>query len=852
MRKVIKPFKMLMTFSVITAVVLTANMPPAFAVTQPEPDTQLNKENLEKLSVKNMNKLKNGIQFDLGQYEAYIRIYADDLVKVSILKDGQEETFSPGIQKKSWKTPAFKTDDQHNKFTISTKELTIKISKTPFGIKFLDKQGHVINEDDLKNGKSSGYEEGKPYVFKKTDKSENFYGFGEQAGLNLNQRGESIGMWNTDAYAYTKNTKYLYTSIPFFIGLKNKQAYGILFDNSYRSYFEMASESDDYYYFYANGGPLSYYFMYGPEIEDVLDIYTELTGKMDLPPKWTLGFHQSKWGYTPDEIIDVAQTYRKKQIPLDTMHFDNDYMKGYRVFTWEQNYKMALQRLKKLAGFHAIAINNPAVKQEKNYRIYEEGTSNDYWAKNPDGSTFIGPVWPGDSVFPDFSKEKVRQWWSKKHKILFEAGIDGIWNDMNEPAVFIDGGKYNHTLPLDTYFGTDDNKILHTEFHNLYGHLEAEATYNAFSTYKPNSRPFVLTRDMFAGSQRYSALWTGDNVSNWEHLQMSLPMNMNIGLSGISFVGNDIGGFALRPDRELFTRWIELGAFLPFSRIHYDSDTKSYTKIGQEPWVFGPEVEAIAKKYIEMRYQFMPYLYNAFKDASETGKPVQQPLVYQYQKDENTYNISDQFMFGDSIMFAPIVHEGQTSRKVYLPEGDTWIDYWKKEEFEGGQTISVAAPLDHLPIFIKNDSIVPTREIQQYTNEKKLTNLVLDTYIDDKTTYRFYEDDDQTLNYKKGEFNVTKFSIKKDHNKIKFLKRVEADHFDSKIKQYTLKLHHERAPKNVQAGKKKYKKVNSLKDMVSRKHSYFYSDKTKTIYIHIPVEETNIVQVNANKKLRLN
>jgi alpha-glucosidase len=813
------------------------------AVTQPEADTPLNKENLQKLSVKSVEKLSNGVKFDLGTNEAYIRVFAEDLVKISVVKKGEKEFTSRGIAKIQWKTPKFSSKDLKDSYTISTKELNVTIKKAPFGIKFTDKQGNVINEDYMGAGGASGYEDGKPYVFKKTDKNENFYGFGEQSGLELNKRGKSIGNWNTDAYSYTKDTKYLYTSIPFFMGLKNEKAYGIFFDNTYRSYFEMASESDDYYYFYANGGTLTYYFMYGPEVSDVLDRYTEITGKMEMPAEWTLGLHQSKWGYTADEITNVAQTYRDKKIPVDTMHFDIDYMDGYRVFTWNEEYRQALKKLKSMPGFKAIAINDPAVKQDENYSVYQEGTTKDFWAKNADGTPFIGPVWPGDSAFPDFSKQEVRDWWANKHDVLFNEGIDGIWNDMNEPAVFLDGGKFNHTMPLDNYFGYNDKKIVHTEYHNLYGHDEAEATYDASKMYKPNDRPFVLTRDMYAGTQRYAALWTGDNVSNWEHLQMSIPMNMNAGLSGVSFVGNDIGGFASRPDKELFARWIQVGAFLPFARIHYDSDAKAAVKQGQEPWAFGPEVEKISKKYIEMRYQLLPYLYNAFQDATKTGKPVQQPLVYHFQEDHKTYNISDQYMFGDNMMLAPVVNAGQTSREVYLPEGETWVDFNTKAEFKGGQTITVQAPLETMPIFVKKNSIIPTREIQQYTGQNKLQDLTLDTYVTDKTEYTFYEDDAKSLEYQKGKFNETKFTVERKRNEIRFDQKVIKQNYKSNLKQYTLKLNNVKHPKTIQAANYKYKAVKSLDVAKNTKRSYFYDAKTKTLFVSVPVEEKKTVKI---------
>ncbi|MGP7818720.1 glycoside hydrolase family 31 protein [Niallia sp. 01092] len=841
------PLKVIASLSLAAAVSLTTVAPNALAaVTQPEPDTPLVKENLEKLKVLGVENLPTGVKFDLGTNEAYIKIFDKDLVKVSILKKGEKEFESQGIAKKEadWKTPRFKVQDKDGIITLKTDDLTVEIKKEPFGVKFLDKEGNVINEDYVNQDKTSGYENGKPYVFKKTDTDEDFYGFGEQSGLDVNKRGDSIGLWNTDAYSYTKDTKYLYTSIPFFIGLKNEKAYGIFFDNTYRSYYEMASESDDYYYFYANGGKLTYYFAYGPEVGDVIDRYTELTGKMDVPAEWTLGLHQSKWGYTPEEILNVAKTYREKNIPLDTMHFDIDYMDEYRVFTWNEQYKQALKQLESMPGFHSIAINDPAVKQDENYSLYQEGTQKDFWAKNPDGTPYIGPVWPGDSAFPDFSKQEVRDWWAKNHNVLLNEGVDGIWNDMNEPAVFRDDDRHAHTMPLDNYFGTEDNKILHTEYHNTYGHDEADATYQAFKVNKPGTRPFVLTRDMYAGTQRYAALWTGDNVSNWEHLQMSLPMNMNVGMSGVSFVGNDIGGFASRPSPELFARWIEVGAFLPFARIHYDSDAKAPVKQGQEPWAFGPEVEQISKKYIEMRYQLLPYLYNEFKEAADSGKPIQQPLVYQFQQDENTHDISDQYMFGDSMMLAPVVKEGQTSREVYLPEGVNWTDYWTGQEYQGGQTITVDAQLDHLPIFVKKDSIIPTREVQQYTDEKPLTNLVLDTYVDKEVSYTFYEDDAETEDYKNGEFNETEFKVKKKYNSITFKQKQKTKNYsDSKLAQYTLKVNNVEKPTRVKAGNTKYTEVASLEEAQKQTNTFFYDTNTKTVYVSIPADEKKEVKI---------
>lgn len=815
----------------------------AFA-TQPEPDTALNENNLQKLSSVSAEKIKDGVKFNLGNYTGYIHLLSPDMVKVSILPNGQQEKNTPAIQKTDWATPQFDAKEKNGQYTIKTSKISVVVNEKPFGIKILDDKGNVITEDYMKNGATSGYENGKPYVFKKTDKNENFYGFGEQTESTLNKRGTSMGMYNTDAYAYDNNTKYVYTDIPFFMGLKDGKAYGMLFDNSYRSYYNMAKESDDYYYFYANGGTLTYYFMYGPDISHILDQYTQLTGKMNLPSEWSLGLQQSAWGYTPDQIDNVASTYRAKNIPLDTMNFDIDYMNGYRVFTFNNAYKSALDKLKAMPGFHAVTINDPGVKQDTNYSIFNQGTANDYWVKNANGSTFIGPVWAGDSAFPNFLKSDVRNWWSTNiASSLLNSGVDGIWNDMNEPAVFNNDPGFDHTMPLDA-FGLDDNnnKTTSAEFHNMYGHFEDLATYNAWAANNSNKRPFVLTRDMYAGTQRYAAIWTGDSVSDWEHLQMSLPMNMNLGLSGASFVGNDIGGFAGEATPELFARWIELGSFLPFSRIHYDGvSDRNYT---QEPWSFGTNVENISKKYIDMRYQLLPYLYNAFNNSAKTGAPVQQPLVYQFQKDPNTYNISDQFMFGDSMMVAPVVEQGKTSRTVYLPQGQTWVNFWDNKEYKGGQTITIDAPLDYMPIFIKKDSIIPTRDVQQYTGEKPLTNLILNTYLDNKANYSFYEDDGKTLDHNNGKYNVTNFDVKQAGNEIEFSQDKVKQNYNSSLQQYTLKLNNVNNPSKVEAANEKYTSVQSIDAMNNTNRSYFYDSNSKTLYVHIPVDENHKVKIH--------
>jgi len=770
---------------------------PETQVTQPEPDTPLDRSNLGRLNVTRFIDRADGLEADLGQYRGYVRILAPDVVHVAVVREGQPIPMSPGILKRDWAPVPFQRSDTPTGRRLTTSAVRVDVDRSPFAIRLLDATtGEVINEDDTRWG--SGYENGKPFVFKRTDADENFYGFGEQT-RGLNKRGESIGLWNTDAYSYTRQTKYLYTAIPFFVSLKNGRAHGLMFDNTWRAYFEMATDDENSYDFYANGGPLSYYLFAGPRVADVVARYTELTGRFKQPPQWALGWQQSKWGYTRQDFLDV-------------MHLDVDYMDAYRVFTWGACCANPGDTARETGGvigdpfaFHnelnalnlrTIAINDPAVKNDPNFPVLQEGNNlrtaegDNYWTKDASGNDYIGDVWAKASKFPDFFRPEVRRWWASWHDTLFRPGVDGIWLDMNEPAVF--NGPF-HTMPLDNTF--DHGRIGHREGHNLYGFWETEATDQAFRRYKPGERPFVLTRDMYSGSQRWAALWTGDNVSNWEHLRMSLPMNMNISLSGIPMVGNDIGGFALRPSAELMKRWLMVGALLPFARVHYDSDAKSPVKVGQEPFaeVFNdPQVEAVARRYVRLRYEFLPYIQNAFRKAELTGEPVWQPLLYQFQNDGPTYDIEDQFMFGDRIMAAPIVDQGLLRRRIYLPRGSRWTDWWTQQTYAGGRYIERQTGLETLPLYVRSNSIIPMRETQMYTGEKPLTNLFLEAYVTPTGTARtsYYEDDGHSLAYQQGAYNQTEYTVRRTpEGGYAFTARPEHVGFQSDMTSQTVRIH---------------------------------------------------------------
>ncbi|GFP75844.1 glycoside hydrolase family 31 protein [Clostridium fungisolvens] len=652
---------------------------------------------------------------------------------------------------------------------IKTEALLIKVYED-FKVDFYNIEGKILCEDFreerapfIRRGTiSDAQDEGhnvdkqahnhKIEVVKRLFGDEKFYGLGEKTG-HLNKRGYYYEMWNTDdPTPHVESHKSLYKSIPYFITLREDSTFGIFFDNTFKTYFDMGKENSEYYYFGAEDGNLDYYFIGGNNIQEVLKGYTDLTGKTPLPQMWTLGYQQSRWSYSPEgRVKEIAKNFREKDIPCDTIHLDIDYMESFKVFTWDKerfpDEKKLLNELNE-DGFKIVTIIDPGVKKEKNYDIYETGLKNGYFATDKDGITYVNRVWPGDSVFPDFSNKDTRDWWAENQKLLLNSGVSGVWNDMNEPASF------NGPLPDDVQFENEGRNTDHTEIHNVYGHLMAKATFEGIKKHS-GKRPFVITRAAYAGTQKYSTVWTGDNQSFWDHLRMSIPMLLNLGMSGISFCGADVGGFSFDCTPELLSRWVQVGAFTPLFRNHSGSNTRD-----QEPWAFDEETLNINRKYIKLRYSLLPYLYDLLWSGETTGLPVMRPLVLHYERDKEVYEINDQFLFGENILVAPILEQGKKIRTVYLPEGQ-WIDYWTKEVIDGGKYILKDAPLDICPVFIKKGSIVPNYPEQSYVGEKDIKELTLDVYPG-QGQYVHYVDDKASYNYREGEYTLYEFIMKSD------------------------------------------------------------------------------------------
>ncbi|MBU5488736.1 glycoside hydrolase family 31 protein [Clostridium sp. MSJ-8] len=729
--------------------------------------------------IKGYNVEGNDIRIEYENFTAYVKVISKSIVNFFV-PFHREERNSKAVENMVCDFNEFTVNKEGDSIVITTDELTVKVyddfivdiydscgralckdyrgEKAPFERRrgdygLAEAEGHKIAVDD-------GY---KVYVSKEMKENMYFYGLGERTG-HLNKRGYHYVNWNTDDPSpHGETFLQLYKSIPFMIGMADSNAFGIFFDNHFETHFDMGRDNEEYYYFAAVDGNLDYYFINGPEISKVITGYTSLTGTTPLPQLWTLGYQQCRWSYTPRErLMEVCKSFRDKKIPCDTVYLDIDYMDGYRVFTWDDekfnNHKEMLEELKNM-GFKVVTIIDPGVKVDKGYKIFDEGMEKGYFATDKNGLTYVNEVWPGDAVYPDFMNSEVRKWWSNNQKILLNDGVSGIWNDMNEPASF------RGPLPDDVMFDNDGRAVTHKEIHNVYGHMMDKATFEGIKA-TTNKRPFVVTRACYAGTQKYATVWTGDNQSTWEHLRMSIPMLMNLGLSGFAFCGTDVGGFGHDCSKELLSRWVQVGAFTPLFRNHAAMGTRD-----QEPWAFDAETEEINRKYIKLRYKFLPYFYDVMREAEKTGAPFIRPLVFNYQDDRDTYEINDQFMVGKDILVAPVVAQGVHKRMVYLPKGDTWFDYWTGEEIEGGQYIIKTAPLDVCPIYIREGAIIPVcSEDIDYVGQKDIDTLRLNIYLSDEkeyeTVYHHFVDDGESYDYRDGIYDEYKITVKNTKNNI--------------------------------------------------------------------------------------
>ncbi len=610
---------------------------------------------------------------------------------------------------------------------------------------------------------------------------DHIYGLGERTGA-MDKRGQAFPVWNVDPpMHHSEQTVTMYISIPFYLCLNESdgEAYGLLLDHTGRVEVDAGATSSAEMTLTVEGDTLVAYIFAGPTPADVVRQYTELTGRMPLPARWTLGLHQSRWGYEDAaQIRELAHNLRTRRHPCDAVWLDIDYMDGYRNFTWHPvNFAQPRQMIEELRqqGLRLVTILDPGTKVENEYFVYQQGDERDYFCRYPDGSYFLGEVWPGACVFPDYTRQDVRDWWGSLYAPHIDLGVAGIWNDMDEPALttilsehsaeHIHGktmdSKVVHWPDADRESGQKGEQLTHRFFHNAYGMEMARATYEGLLRLRPDERPFVLSRSGTGGIQRYATVWTGDNTSQWEHIALAISMCLNLSMSGVAFVGVDIGGFWNDSNGELLVRFAQLGAFLPFCRNH-----NARFSISQEPWMFGEPFESAYREAIELRYRNLPYLYTLFAEAARTGAPIIRPLYYHYPQNPQALASEDQLLIGESLLSAPI-SSASGQRSVYLPPG-TWFDYWTGEAHDGDQSLTIAAPLSRWPLFVRANSILPQAPLMQYSDEKPVDPLIIDCYLSvgGQGSYTLYEDDGSTQAYTRGSFAETQITVQSSGDKV--------------------------------------------------------------------------------------
>ena len=562
------------------------------------------------------------------------------------------------------------------------------------------------------------------------------YGTGEVTGP-LKRNGRKISLWNIDTPVYgVDGGSHLYQSHPWVMGLRSDgSAFGIIADNTWR---QTISTGQDVV-FESEGPAFRVVIIERQNVQQLMQALADLTGHMELPPLWSLGYHQCRHTYYPDgRVMEVADLLRKHQIPSDVIWMDIDYMDGYRIFTFDPAGFSNPRRLNDYLHqkhFKSVYMIDPGVKVEKGYFVDDQGTAGDYWVKTADGKLFEGNVWPGACHFPDFTRPEVRSWWSTLYKDFMATGIDGVWNDMNEPAIF---GQPEQTMPRDNRHGGGDGVTAgpHLRFHNVYGMNMVRASRQGLLLANPQKRPFILSRSNFLGGQRYAATWTGDNLSHPDHMKLSVPMSLTLGLSGQPFNGPDIGGFCENSNGELVAQWTALGVYFPFVRNHNTKGT-----VAQEPWAFTPEVLDVCRTAINRRYRLMPYIYTLFREASLTGMPVMRPLFMADTKDLSLRSEDRAFLLGGDLMIRP-----QWAAQTAMPQQE-----WQPLQLEETAD-SYQCELRQRP-----GSVIPLANLAQSTDELNTDSLTLlvCTDTEGKAAGQLYEDEGDGFGYREGHYRQT-------------------------------------------------------------------------------------------------
>jgi len=735
--------------------------------------------------------LHDGIQIQAGSATLRITALRADIIRVRISPDTTLPEDASWAVLSDARTKSVDVQPIQDSAAVGfrTSALDVRVERNPLRLVIRDLSGNVISEDAI--GRPTKFQLGGFSIYKQMPAAEHYFGLGDKTG-QFDRREQAYTLWNTDV-GPQESVDPLYKAIPFFLAMNGAQSYGIFLDNTWRTWFDFGKQFRDAIAFGSEGGPLDYYFIYGPTPKQVVEGYSYLTGKPPLPPLWSLGFQQSHYTYTPEsKLREIATRLRNDRIPSDAVYLDIDYQDRNRPFTVDNktfpNFPSLVSDLKK-QHFHLVNITDLHIAHAVNqgYMPYDTGHAGDHFVKNPDGSEFVGVVWPGPAVFPDFTRAQTREWWGNLYKEFVKEGVAGFWNDMNEPSVFNGPGK---TMPLNTVHRIEEpgfatRTATHSEIHNIVGLENARGTFEGLLKLRPDERPFVITRATYAGGQRFGFTWTGDNSATWNHLRLATQMVLNLGLSGISFVGADVGGFNGTPSSELLTRWVELAAFSPFFRDHYDKGAGPH-----EVWANGPEQEAIRRRYIETRYKLLPYFYALADETSRTGLPMMRPVFLEFPEifapNANFDHWDTEFLLGPSLLVAPSPF-GEKLDDYYLafPAG-AWFDFWTGEKMPPQPTVptltesltaksgtkyqeprKIHPKLDMLPVYVRGGTVLPMQPLIQSTDETPGGPLELRVYPGDHCIGSLYLDDGHTFAYQQGKYLRQTINCEADSNGVR-------------------------------------------------------------------------------------
>ncbi|XP_046876075.1 neutral alpha-glucosidase AB-like isoform X2 [Hypomesus transpacificus] len=545
---------------------------------------------------------------------------------------------------------------------------------------------------------------------------EHVYGIPEHADtlkLQNTDGGDPYRLYNLDVFQYElANPMALYGAVPVLLSHSAQRTMGLFWLNAAETWVDVRSSPADQgasqaahtdVRWISESGIIDVFIMLGPRPSDVFTQYASLTGTQAFPPLSALAYHQCRWNYNDQEdVLAVDRGFDEHDIPYDFIWLDIEHTDGKRYFTWDNNKfprpKDMLQTLKDNKR-KMVTIVDPHIKVDSAYKIHSEIRSKGFYIKNKDGGDYEGWCWPGNAGYPDFTNPEMRSWWASMFGYdQYEGSMENLftWNDMNEPSVF-NGPEV--TMHKDALHGPWE----HRDVHNLYGLYVHMATAEGQVQRSGGlERPFVLTRAFFAGSQRYGAVWTGDNAAEWGHLKMSIPMCLSLGLVGISFCGADVGGFFKSPGEELLVRWYQAGAYQPFFRAHAHLDTPR-----REPWLFGPQNTALIRDAVRQRYALLPYWYLCFYQAHRSGQPVMRPLWVEYPEEPATFSIEDEYLIGRDLLVHPVTDEKASGVTVYLPgEGEVWYDVHTLQSHHGAQNLDVPVTMSSIPAFQRGGSII--------------------------------------------------------------------------------------------------------------------------------------------------